>query len=197
MLLAFIAIGGSAMLVAVRFLTADLRAKRSLRKVALRRIADLREGDRVKIVGVVGRVAEPLVSPNRELACVYYHAWHEELRRGEKGGVGWSATGDEEHGCDFTIEDDSGTARVDGDGLSAALAAASYVTFSAPSPKQRGREAVIAIGQRIAVIGQVVFEPRSEMYRDGAPLVVIRGDVIVSDDPLILEAGAPPPSPRS
>ena len=196
MIPAFIAIGASAVLVAVRFLTADLRAKRALRKVALWRIADLREGDRVKIVGVVGRGAEPLVSPNRELPCVYYHAWHEELTRGEKGGVGWRATGDEEHGCDFTIDDDSGTASVDGEGISGALAIASYVTFAAPSPKQRGREAVIAVGQRIAVIGQVVFEPHAEMYRDGTPRIVIR-DGVVSDDPVIVEAGAPPPSPRS
>lgn len=196
MLPAFIAIGASAVLLAVRFLTSDLRAKRSLRKVARRRIADLREGDRVKIIGVVGRAGEPLVSPNRELPCVYYHAWHEELRRGEKGGVGWRAVGDEEHGCDFTIADDSGTANVAGEDISGALAIASYVTFAAPSAKERGREAVIAVGQRIAVIGQVVFEPQPEMYRDGAPRIVIR-DGVVSDDPVIVEAGAPPPSPRS
>lgn len=104
--------------VAVWSLTSDHRAKRALRRVAHVRIADIRDGVRVKLIGTVKGAAAPLTSPNRREECVYYHAWYEELKRGIKGGVGWVSIGDEQHACDFVLEDESGvTASIDDDRL--------------------------------------------------------------------------------
>lgn len=180
--------------VTVRFLTSDLRAKRSLRRVAHVKIADVRDGDRVKLIGIVGGAPTPLTSPNLGEPCVYYHAWYEELQRGTKGGLGWVSVGDEQHACDFTLEDETGIAIIEGEGLDGALDPATYVKIAAASPQERGREAVVAVGQRVAIIGRATRVPTSggdgHLYRDGATRVVIRVDPeiapIVTNDPALV-----------
>jgi hypothetical protein len=186
----------AAVLVSLAFVTSDLRVKRSLRKLATSRVADVRDGQRVKLVGTI-REGSTLVSPNRSAACVYYHAWHEELKRGTKGGLGWVAVGEEQHGCDFTLTDDTGEARIVAEGIEGALAASSYLEIEGGSPGTRGREAIVASGERDAVIGTVVLEASAgeanAMYRDGAARVVIRADgrpLIVSNDPAIIGVAA-------
>ena len=179
--------------VTVRFFTSDLRAKKALRRVAHVKIADVRDGVRVKLIGTVGRVAAPLTSPNRGEPCVYYHAWYEELQRGTKGGVGWVGVGDEQHACDFTIADETGVAMIEGEGLDGALDPATYVQIEAANPNERGREAVVGVGQRVAIIGRATLEAasgtESSLYRDGAARVVIRVDPditpIVTNDPAL------------
>ncbi|MEO8840368.1 MAG: hypothetical protein ABI591_33050 [Kofleriaceae bacterium] len=186
-----IALGSLA--VAVRFFTSDLRAKKALRRVAHVKIADVRDGVRVKLIGTVGRVVAPLTSPNRGEPCVYYHAWYEELQRGSKGGVGWVGVGDEQHACDFTLEDETGVAIIEGEGLDGALDPTTYVQIKAANPNERGREAVVGVGQRVAIIGRATLEAasgtESSLYRDGGPRVVIRVDrditPIVTNDPTL------------
>ena len=179
--------------VAVWGLTSDYRAKRALRRVTHVRIADIRDGVRIKLIGTVKSAAAPLTSPNRREECVYYHAWYEELKRGIKGGVGWVSIGDEQHACDFVLEDESGVAMIEGEGLDGVLDPASYVQVSVENPNARGREAVVGIGQRVAVIGRATLVAVSgnegALYRDGAPRVVIRVDPeiapIVTTDPAL------------
>lgn len=174
-------------------LTSDHRAKRALRRVAHVRIADVHDGVRVKLIGTVKGAAAPLTSPNRRQECVYYHAWYEELKRGIKGGVGWVSIGDEQHACDFVLEDESGVAMIEGEGLDGVLDPASYVQVSVESPNERGCEAVVGIGQRVAIIGRATLVAVSgnegALYRDGAPRVVIRVDPemapIVTTDPAL------------
>jgi len=172
----------------VRFFTSDLRAKKALRRVAHVRIADVRDGDRVKIIGTVGATA-PLTSPNRGEPCVYYHAWYEELQRGSKGGVGWVGVGDEQHACDFTLEDETGIAIIEGEALDGALDPATYIEIDAANAHERGREAVIAVGQRVAIIGQATLVPTSgednALYRDGRCRVVIRAPIVTNDPALV------------
>jgi hypothetical protein len=179
--------------VTVRFFTSDLRAKKALRRVAHVKIADVRDGVRVKLIGTVGRVVAPLTSPNRGEECVYYHAWYEELQRGTKGGLGWVGVGDEQHACDFTLEDETGVATIEGEGLDGALDPATYVQIKAANSNERGREAVVGVGQRVAIIGRATLEAASgttdSLYRDGAARVVIRVDPditpIVTNDPTL------------
>jgi hypothetical protein len=183
----------AAVVITLAFLTSDIRAKRSLRKLAITRVADVRDGQRVKLIGVI-RDRETLVSPNRNATCIYYHAWHEELKAGARRGVGWVAVGEEHHGCDFVLADDSGEVRVDASTLVGMLAHGSYIAIEGAAPHTRGREAIIIPGQRVAVIGTASFEPAAgdehALYRDGAARIVIRSDgatpVIVSDDPSIV-----------
>ena len=188
-----IALAAAAIGVAVWGLTADRRAKRALRRVAHVKIADVRDGVLVKLIGTVKGAAAPLTSPNRREECVYYHAWYEELRRGNKGGVGWVSIGDEQHGCDFLLEDESGVATIAGEGLDSLLDPASYVQVAVENSNERGREAVVGIGQRVAIIGRATLVAVSgndgAVYRDGAPRVVIRVDPeiapIVTTDPAL------------
>jgi len=179
--------------VTVRVFTSDLRAKQALRRITHVKIADVRDGARVKLIGTVGQVVAPLTSPNRGDECVYYHAWYEQLKRGSKGGLGWVSVGDEQHACDFTLEDETGVAMIEGEGLEGALDPTTYVPIDSANPSERGREAVVGVGQRVAIIGRATLEAasgtESSMYRDGPARVVIRIDrditPIVTNDAML------------
>jgi hypothetical protein len=178
----------TSVLVAVRFLTSDLRAKRVLRKLARSEIADLVDGELAKVVGTVVHTGDLLASPNRNAACVFYHVWHEELRAGEKGGVGWVSAGDELHACAFAIDDGTGVVQIQSDEIQGALAASSYKPIPSTAT-ERGSEAIIEVGQRIAVIGRATREVTPDGYRDSTSWVIRDGGhvgVVVSDDPNVI-----------
>jgi hypothetical protein len=190
----FFALAAAAAIIAtVRFFTSDLRATRQLRRMSPSSVADARDGELVKIVGEVELAGDALVSPNRKVECVYYHAWYEELRGGEKGGVGWVHVGEEQDGCSFAIKDESGSALVDATHLVGLLRRDGYETVEFESEHDRGREAVIIVGQRVAVVGRARFESTAgaeALYRDSGKRVMIEGDesspVVVSDEPSII-----------
>jgi hypothetical protein len=195
--LALIIVAASAAVItAVRFATADLTVRRELRRLACSEIARAREGTRIKVVGTIASATQLLVSANRGERCVYYHAWHEELRNIQTTAHRWVAVGEEERGCEFVIEDASGTARVDATSITGALHPGSYKTIETESGAKRGREAIVAIGQRVAVVGVARYElvAGDGDYREPTHRLVISGDqrapVVVSDDPAIVRTSS-------
>ena len=92
------------------YFSADQRLMRRMRGTPQRAIADVVEGERVRVVGRV-RVEAPLAAPLSARPCAYYRVVVEEQRRRGKSTY-WFTVVDEERGVDFLLEDGTGVARV-------------------------------------------------------------------------------------
>lgn len=185
------------------------RIKRALRAAPTVPIARLGEGDLGRIVGKARVLDDKLVAPLTGRACVYYIA-----RVQEEDGDSWTTIIEEERGVTFVVDDGSGRAIVDPRGGDLALdfdARSRSGTFHDPDDRERAflakygvkshglifnkglryREAVIEIGETVAVLGAGVREPDPEAapggYRDAQPtrlrLAPGRYPLLVSDDP--------------
>ncbi|MBX3274002.1 MAG: hypothetical protein KF729_27300 [Sandaracinaceae bacterium] len=156
------------------YFSADQRLKRRMRATPQRAIADVVEGERVRIVGRV-RGDATIAAPLSGRPCVYYRVVVEEQRRRGKSSY-WATLVDEERGVEFLVEDGAGVARVpvghvqavlEGDArgnsgflrdptpeLEAFLAARGHATTGWVFNKTiRYREGVAEPGERVAVVG--------------------------------------------
>ncbi len=187
------------------------RIKRELRAAPSYRIDKLDEGELGRIIGKARVHDEKLVAPLTGRECVYYIACVDE----DDGEGGWKNAIEEERGVTFLLEDDSGRALVDPSPARLALDFDCQTTsgaLRAPDEREtqflekhdfrgrglifrkrlRYREAVIEIGEEIAVLGAGTREPDPTRppagYREGPPtLLRVTSSaghlLVISDDP--------------
>jgi len=194
------------------------RIKRQLRSAKPWPIAELPEDTLGKIAGEARPIGNTLVGPLTGRACVYYLAIVEEHRSTGRSSY-WKTIISESAGVPFMLEDPSGRAIVDPTGAEVALdfdGKSSSGTFHDADPVQeaflarhgkkstgwvfnkglRYREAMIEVGETVAVLGSGVREPDPEAppeqaYR-GEPKTRLRltsssrFPLVISDDPNVI-----------
>jgi hypothetical protein len=170
--------------------------RRRLRKAPTKRINELADDELGKVVGRARRIDDGLVGPLTGRPCVYFIAVVEERRSTGKSSY-WKQIIRESRGVPFMLEDDSGRALVDATAARIMLdfdGRSSSGSFDDPSETERAflsrhgekgqgwifnrtlryREAVIADGETIAVLGAGTREPDpdampSDAYRAELP----------------------------
>lgn len=200
-----VAIGG-----VVRYLQPARRIKRLLRAARSWPIAELPENTLGRVIGHVRALGEPLKAPLTGRTCVYYIAQVKDREESQMTLV------DEHQGVPFVIEDDTGRAIIDPTNARITLVfdhTSDTYASTVATPEQdallarHGRnskgfmgakpmvffEAVIEIGEKVAVLGSGIREPDPERasrsgYRE-APLTLLRltssarYPLMISDDP--------------
>jgi len=102
------------------YLSANERLRREIRNAPKKRIGDVREGETVRISGVVRAVDEPLRTPLTGRPCV---AWRVLVQKEESSGNSrrWVTLLDERDSRSFELEDGGDVASIDGVALSLLL----------------------------------------------------------------------------
>jgi hypothetical protein len=190
--------------------------KRKLRKAKLYPIGELPENLAGRVVGQAQVLGETLSGPLTGRPCVYYIAKVEQHRSTGKSSH-WATIITEQRGIPFMLVDASGRAIIDPRNAEIALdfdGRSSSGSFDEATPveeaflarhghKSKGwlfnkglryREAIIAVGETIAVLGSGVREPDPDGaagaagYRDGPPTRLRltsspKFPLVISDDP--------------
>jgi hypothetical protein len=195
------------------------RLKRKLRNAPKFPIAQLPEDTLGRVIGRAQATQHTLVGPLTGRPCVYYIATVEEHRSTGRSSY-WKTIISESAGVPFMIEDGTGRALIDPSGAQVALdfdGKSSSGTFRDADPVQeaflakhgqkstgwvfnkglRFREAMIEIGETIAVLGSGVREPdpaaAPEAAYRGAPPTRLRltsstrFPLVISDDPSVTQ----------
>jgi hypothetical protein len=191
------------------------RLKRKLRAAKAFSIGELPEDTLGRVVGQARPLASTLQGPLTGRPCVYYIATVEEQRSNGRSSY-WKTIITESQGVPFVLEDSTGRAIVDPNSAEVALdfdGKSSSGTFHDANEVQeaflarynkkssgwvfnkslRYREAMIEIGETVAVLGSGVREPDpnappEDAYR-GAPRTQLRltsspqFPLVISDDP--------------
>lgn len=191
------------------------RLKRQLRSMKSWPLAELPEDTQGRVVGHAQALQHVLTSPLTGRPCVYYIAKVEEHRSSGRSSY-WKTIISESNFVPFQLIDQTGRAIVDPAGAEVVLdfdGSSSSGTFNEANPTQeaflqrhghkskgwifnkglRYREAVIHIGETVAVMGAGVREPDPDAsptaeYR-GAPATRLRlmhsakCPLVISDDP--------------
>src|SRR5262245_21217315 len=191
--------------------TGDQRIRRSLRKSAAKRIQDLADDERAKVVGRARAVGDLVDAPISGRPCIAFA--ENVVVHGGNTSKTFRVTG----GAPFMLEDDSGRALVDPAKARISLETANSVqagTLDDPIPSAAAllerhgqrlgsfrevfyREAVIVDGDRLAVLGAGTREPDpdappAESYR-GDPKTRLRltsskkHPLVITDDPSALK----------
>jgi hypothetical protein len=108
----FVPIGG--LLFTLHYLSRSQRRARTLGRLPVTRIADAKDGELVRIAGVLRVVGEPLIAPLSGRSCAYFVATVQEV--GFEGGStreGWVDRFVERDVRNFVVEDTTGRARVE------------------------------------------------------------------------------------
>ena len=102
-------LGGGVMFL-IWYYSAEARARRAMKKVPRRAIAEVIQGERVRVVGEVS-LAEPVEAPLSGRPCAYWRVLVEQhVSRGKSSY--WKTLVDEEEGTDFFLHDGTGKALV-------------------------------------------------------------------------------------
>ena len=172
----------------------DQQIRRQLRKTPTKRIQELRDDELGKVVGRARGLTEMLEAPLTGRRCVYFVAVVEEHHSTGKSSY-WKTVIRDSRRVPFMLEDDSGRALVDATGARIAIdfdGKSQSGTFDDPTPAEqaflarhgqkgqgwifnralRYREAVIAEGETIAVLGSGTREPDP----DAVPQDAYRGE---------------------
>jgi len=191
------------------------RLKRKLRAAKAWAIGELPEDTLGRVVGQARPLANTLLGPLTGRPCVYYIATVEEQRSNGRSSY-WKTIITESEGVPFVLEDSTGRAIIDPSNAEVALdfdGKSSSGTFHDANEVQeafltkydkkssgwvfnkslRYREAMIEIGETVAVLGSGVREPDpnappEDAYR-GAPRTQLRltssaqFPLVISDDP--------------
>lgn len=170
------------------------RVKRELRGAPRCSLRELPEGMRARVVGQARVFEHTLEAPLTGRPCVYFVATVEQHHSTGRNSY-WKTVIREERGVPFVVDDSTGHALVDPVAAKVALdvdGRGDSGTFDNPSPREqafldrhgtsgegwvfnkrlRYREAVIEIGETIAVLGEGVREPDP----GAAPQAAYRGD---------------------
>ncbi len=198
------------------------RLKRQLKAAKPWLLSELPEDTHGRVIGRAQVLGEQLAGPLTGRACVYYIAMVEEQRSTGRSTY-WRTIASETRGVPFVLEDGTGRAIVDPNGAQVALdfdGNSKSGTFNSADPVQeqflarhgqksqgwvfnktlRYREAMIEIGETIAVLGSGTREPdpnaAPEAAYRGAPATRLRltssarFPLIISDDPATTRANA-------
>jgi hypothetical protein len=191
------------------------RLKRQLKAAKPWSLNELPEDTHGRVIGQARPLGEQLQGPLTGRACVYYIAMVEEQRSTGRSTY-WRTVASETRGVAFLLEDGTGRAIIDPNGAQVALnfdGNSKSGTFNAADPVQeaflarhgqksqgwvfnktlRYREAMIEVGETIAVLGSGTREPdphaAPEAAYRGAPPTRLRltssprFPLIISDDP--------------
>jgi hypothetical protein len=191
------------------------RVKRELRSAQRFSLRELPEGTRARVVGQARVFERTLEGPLTGRPCVYFRATIEQHHTTGRSSY-WKTIVREENGVPFILDDSTGHALVDPIAAKVALdvdGEGDSGTFDNPSPREqaflarngqtgegwvfnkrlRYREAVIEIGETVAVLGEGVREPDpgaapQAAYRGDAPTRVrmtssSRFPLLISDNP--------------
>jgi len=191
------------------------RLKRQLKQAKPWLLSELPEDTHGRVIGRAQVLGEQLAGPLTGRRCLYYIAMVEEQRSTGRSTY-WRTIASETRGVPFVLEDGTGRAIVDPNGAQVALdfdGNSKSGTFNAADPVQeqflarhgqksqgwvfnktlRYREAMIEVGETIAVLGSGVREPdpnaAPEAAYRGAPATRLRltssprFPLIISDDP--------------
>lgn len=194
---------------------AHQRLKRQLKQAKPWSLSELPEDTHGRVIGQARALGEQLQGPLTGRPCVYYIAMVEEQRSTGRS-THWRTVAQETRGVPFILEDSTGRAIVDPNGAQVALdfdGNSKSGTFNNADPVQeqflarhgqksegwvfnktlRYREAMIEIGETIAVLGSGTREPdpnaAPEAAYRGAPPTRLRltssprFPLIISDDP--------------
>ncbi len=194
---------------------AHQRLKRQLKQAKPWSLSELPEDTHGRVIGQARALGEQLQGPLTGRPCVYYIAMVEEQRSTGRS-THWRTVAQETRGVPFILEDGTGRAIVDPNGAQVALdfdGNSKSGTFNNADPVQeqflarhgqksegwvfnktlRYREAMIEIGETIAVLGSGTREPdpnaAPEAAYRGAPPTRLRltssprFPLIISDDP--------------
>jgi hypothetical protein len=206
---------GAGAVVLFRYFSEERRVKRRIRKTPAFALGDLLEAQEARVIGQAVVLHEHLVGPLSGRACVAYTAKVEQNLSGDGNGF-WQTLVIETRIVPFVLEDGTGRAIVDGGAAArVALGFDSNSTSSAsddPTAVERAflerhgardegwvftkrlryREAIIAIGETISVLGSGTREPDPQAapadYRGGQPTLIRltsspRYPLVISDDP--------------
>lgn len=169
------------------------RLRRMLRRTPVRRISAVRAGERVRVIGTARAQGETLKAPLTGRPCLYYCA--EVWARRRKS---WRMTIRKVRGVPFLVDDGSGVALVNpnrADVLLGTVASNRSGAFDNASPAEarflaqhgeqstglifnrsfRYSEAIIEVGERVAVLGA----PRHEPDRSAGAPVELSGSLEV------------------
>ena len=196
------------------------RLKRQLRQAKPWSLSELPEDTHGRVIGQARALGEELAGPLTGRRCVYYIAIVEEQRSTGRSSY-WRTIASETRGVPFMLEDGTGRAIVDPNGAQVALdfdGNSKSGTFNQADPVQeqflakhgqksegwvfnktlRYREAMIEVGETIAVLGSGTREPdpnaAPEAAYRGAPPTRLRltsspkFPLIISDDPATTRA---------
>jgi hypothetical protein len=97
--------------IAVLLRPARDRRIRAIASIPRKKIADVKDGETVRIVGKLALHGEPLVAPVSARPCAFYEAKIEEKEQVEDR-TSWRSIVEEVRGTDFVLDDGSGLARV-------------------------------------------------------------------------------------
>jgi hypothetical protein len=189
--------------------------KRELKSAQRFSLRELPEGTRARIVGEARMFERTLEAPLTGRPCVYFVATIEQHHSTGRSSY-WKTIVRQEAGVPFIVDDSTGHALVDPSAAKVALdvdGRGDSGTFDDPTPREqafldrngqtgrgwmlnkrlRYREAVIEIGETIAVLGEGVREPDpgaapQAAYRGDAPTRVrmtssSRFPLLISDNP--------------
>jgi hypothetical protein len=130
------------------------------------------EGSEVWVRGVVVPTAPVIRAPLTGRACVFYEVTGEQY----VAGAGWQRSHHEVGGEPFALDDGTGVAAVDAAGAQLELTARAVHGWAGDHANPiRTREAIIAPGSKLLVIGRAVREPdpegasRADGYRSAPP----------------------------
>jgi len=171
-----------------------------LREAPARPISELAEDTPGRVVGITQNPGEPLTAPLSGRPCVYYAVRVERLRTPDAAAelaattaaaASWVVIASETRFVSFLIQDETGRALIEPTAAKVELSGAEVPVelgpaeltprhreflarhqVAEPSARLRCSEAVIAIGEAIAVVGSGIREPDP----DAAPVDHYRGD---------------------
>jgi hypothetical protein len=130
------------------------------------------EGSEVWVRGVVVPTAPVMRAPLTGRACVFYEITGEQY----VPGAGWQRTHHEVGGDPFALDDGTAVAAVDAAGAQLELTERAIYGWAGDHANPiRTREAIIAPGSKLLLIGRAVREPdpegasRAEGYRSATP----------------------------
>ena len=195
----------------------DRRIKHQLRHAPTYSLGEMPEAQLGRLIGQAVVLREQLAGPISGRPCVYYIAKVEEYRSTGRFS-NWKTIITEARGVPFVLQDGTGRAIVDATGAKIALdfdTRSRSGTFDNPTENERAfldrhgehgrrwifnkhlryREAIIEIGETIAVLGAGTREPDPSAtptgYRDDQPTLLrltssSRYPLVISDDPSTL-----------
>jgi E3 ubiquitin ligase len=192
------------------------KLRRELKRAPRVTLRELRESTRARVVGAAHPLEGTLSAPLTGRACLYYVVIVEQYRPRGGGARYWRQILRDELGVPFLLDDGTGRAIVDPRAAKVALdvdVRSNSGTFNNPSLREnaflqkhgqssegwifnkrlRYREAVIEVGETVAILGEGVREPDpdaapAEAYRGEQPTRVRmtsspRYPLIISDSP--------------
>jgi len=194
------------------FFTNKAVVKRKLKKAKVKRVHEFKSGQTAKITGIVECVDGPLTAPLSGRECAYYHV-HVEQKVSAGKSSRWETLIDKEYYTNYVLRDGNACAYFEDEGLksyivqdreyssgfmeNATAVLEAYLqdnghkseTYFGFNKTIRYREAVLEVGEEVAVFGQGIWQAAHTLeLPDRYDNVLVmratqKGHMYMSDDP--------------